>query len=108
MYCVGCESFKKDEDLVFLNKEQNSTFPITDKVKVNNNIIKVCPDHLKEPDKIKEKNYFFKLSKYQKFLEEFYESHPDFIVPSDRFNEVKAFVKRGLEDFSISRETNTF
>ena len=108
MYCVGCEAFKKDEDLVFLNKEQNVTFPISDKVKVNDNIIKVCPDHLKEPDKIKEKNYFFKLSKYQNFLEEFYEQNPDFIQPSDRFNEVKAFVKRWLEDFSISRETNKF
>jgi len=108
MYCVWCESFKKDEDLVFLNKEQNVTFPISDKVKVNDNIIKVCPDHLKTPDTIKEKNYFFKLSKYQKFLEEFYEENPEFIQPSDRFNEVKAFVSRGLEDFSISRETNKF
>ena len=108
MYCVGCESFKKDEDLVFLNKEQNVTFPISDKVKVNDNIIKVCPDHLKTPDTIKEKNYFFKLSKYQKWLEEFYEENPEFIQPSDRFNEVKAFVSRWLEDFSISRETNKF
>ena len=108
MYCVGCEAFKKEDDLVFLNKEQNVTFPISDKVKVNDNIIKVCPDHLKTPDKIKEKNYFFKLSKYQKYLEEFYSENPDFVMPWDRFNEVKAFVKRGLEDFSISRETNKF
>ena len=108
MYCVWCESFKKDEDLVFLNKEQNITFPISDKVKVNDNIIKVCPDHLKTPDIIKEKNYFFKLSKYQDFLEDFYEKNPNFIQPHDRFNEVKAFVKRWLEDFSISRETNKF
>ncbi len=108
MYCVWCESFKKDEDLVFLNIEQNVTFPISDKVKVNDNIIKVCPDHLKTPDTIKEKNYFFKLSKYQEFLQEFYEKNPDFIQPSDRFNEVKAFVSRWLEDFSISRETNKF
>lgn len=108
MYCVGCEAFKKDEDLVYLNKEQNVTFPISDKVKVNDNIIKVCPDHLKTPDIIKEKNYFFKLSKYQKFLEEFYEKNPNFVTPADRFNEVKAFVKRWLEDFSISRETNKF
>jgi methionyl-tRNA synthetase len=108
MYCVGCEAFKKDEDLVFLNKSQNVTFPISDKVKVNENIIKVCPDHLKEPDQIKEKNYFFKLSKYQTWMEEFYVSNPDFVNPSFRFNEVIAFTKRGLEDFSISRETNTF
>ena len=108
MYCVWCEAFKKDEDLVFLNKEQNVTFPISDKVKVNENIIKVCPDHLKEPDKIKEKNYFFKLSKYQTWMEEFYENNPNFVNPQFRYNEVIAFVKRWLEDFSISRETNTF
>lgn len=110
MYCVGCESFKKDEDLVYMNKTTWETFPISDKVKVNDNIINVCPDHLKTPQTIKEKNYFFKLSKYQKFLEDFYDSEvwKNFVVPSDRFNEVKAFVKRGLEDFSISRETNKF
>ena len=108
MYCVGCEAFKKDEDLVYLNKTTKETFPITDKVKPSENIIKVCPDHLKTPEKIKEKNYFFKLSKYQKFLQDFYEQNPEFIQPADRFNEVKAFVKRGLEDFSISRETNKF
>jgi methionyl-tRNA synthetase len=39
---------------------------------------------------------------------EFYEKNPDFIVPHARFQEVKEFVKQGLEDFSISRETNTF
>ncbi len=108
MYCVWCESFKKDDDLVYLNKTTNETFPITKKVVESDNIVKVCPDHLKEPDKIKEKNYFFKLSKYQSFLEDFYETHPDFVTPSERFNEVIAFVKRGLEDFSISRETNKF
>jgi len=90
MYCIGCEAFKKDDDLI--EKEGK----------------KVCPDHLKEPDVIKEKNYFFKLSKYWDKLLEFYERNPDFVVPNDRFNEVKAFVKRGLEDFSISRETNKF
>lgn len=108
MYCVGCEAFKKDEDLVYRNKTTWDTFPVTDKVKPSENIEKVCPDHLTKPDTIKEKNYFFKLSKYQKVLEEFYENNPDFVVPSDRFNEVKAFVSRWLEDFSISRETNKF
>ncbi|MDD2871894.1 MAG: methionine--tRNA ligase [Candidatus Gracilibacteria bacterium] len=108
MYCVGCEAFKKDDDLVYLNKTTGATFPIDKKVVESDNIIKVCPDHLKTPDKIKEKNYFFKLSKYQEFLEDFYRENPDFIVPSERYNEVKAFVKRGLDDFSISRETNKF
>ncbi|MCP4524102.1 MAG: methionine--tRNA ligase, partial [Candidatus Gracilibacteria bacterium] len=108
MYCVGCESFKKDEDLVFMNKTTKDTFPIKKGVKETDNICKVCPDHLKTPDSIKEKNYFFKLTKYQTWIEEFYENNPDFVQPDFRFNEVKAFVKRGLEDFSISRETNTF
>lgn len=108
MYCIGCEWFKKDEDLVYMSKETGKTFPITDKVKVTENIIKVCPDHLKTPDKIKEKNYFFKLSKYEDDLLKYYEQNPEFVYPSDRFNEVKAFVKRGLDDFSISRETNKF
>lgn len=108
MYCVGCEAFKKDDDLVYLNKTTWATFPIDKKVVESDNIIKVCPDHLKTPDKIKEKNYFFKLSKYQEFLEDFYRENPDFVVPSERYNEVKAFVKRWLEDFSISRETNKF
>ena len=108
MYCVGCESFKKDEDLVFRNKTSWDTFPVSDKVKPSENIEKVCPDHLTQPDKIKEKNYFFKLKKYQTWIEEFYEANPKFVNPDFRYNEVKAFVSRGLEDFSISRETNTF
>lgn len=108
MYCVGCEWFKKEDDLVHLNKTTGKTFPISKDIKESENIIKVCPDHLKTPDIIKEKNYFFKLSKYEDKLLKFYEENPEFVIPSDRFNEVKAFVKRGLEDFSISRETNKF
>ena len=108
MYCVGCESFKKDEDLVFRNKTSGDTFPVSDKVKVSENLEKICPDHLKTPDQIKEKNYFFKLTRYQTWMEEFYEANPKFVNPDFRYNEVKAFVGRGLEDFSISRETNTF
>lgn len=90
LYCVGCEAFKKEEDLI----ERDGK--------------KVCPDHLKEPERLKEKNYFFRLSKYQDKLIDFYKSHPDFVTPRERFNEVIAFTERGLEDFSISRETNKF
>lgn len=69
----------------------------------------ICPDHPNKPlEYLKEKNYFFRLSKYQARLIEFYESHPDFITPHSRFAEVREFAKAGLEDFSISRETNTF
>lgn len=89
-YCIWCEAFKKDDDLV------------------EKGWVLICPDHQREPDTIKEKNYFFKLSKYQKVLEDFYKSHKEFVIPQERFNEVIAFVNRGLEDFSISRETNTF
>ncbi|USN58992.1 MAG: class I tRNA ligase family protein [Candidatus Peribacteria bacterium] len=112
MYCVGCEAFKKDDDLVILDTATNKTLPLDVKgVPEGGGIgqyVRVCPDHLKEPDKIKEKNYFFKLSKYQTWMQEFYEANPEFVVPKFRFNEVIAFVERGLEDFSISRETNTF
>ncbi len=93
MYCVWCEAFKKEDDLIPLSRHDDT---------------KVCPDHLKAPDKIKEKNYFFKLKKYETWLKWFYKANREFVVPRDRFNEVIAFVDRWLEDFSISRETNTF
>jgi methionyl-tRNA synthetase len=90
-YCVGCEAFKKDSDLV----EKDGAL--------------ICPDHPNKPlQELKEKNYFFRLSKYQDRLLEFYKDHPDFIVPSSRFHEVIEFVKSGLDDFSVSRETNKF
>lgn len=81
-YCVGCESEKTDSELV--NGE--------------------CPLHPGLPiELINEENYFFKLSALQEKLLAFYDTRPDFIVPEFRFNEMKAFVARGLEDFSISR-----
>lgn len=87
MYCVGCESFKKEKDLIDGK----------------------CPDHPnKEIQHLREKNYFFRLSKYQDFLLKFYEENPDWIKPRNRYNEVIEFVKEWLEDFSISRETNKF
>lgn len=87
MYCVGCEAFKKDKDLIDGK----------------------CADHPnKEIQHIKEKNYFFRLSQYQDKLLKFYEENPEWITPRTRFNEVIEFVKWGLEDFSISRETNKF
>lgn len=53
----------------------------------------------------KEDSYFFKLSEYQEKLLQYYESHPDFIAPESRKNEVVSFVKGGLKDLSISRTT---
>ncbi len=87
LYCVGCESFKKETDLT----------PDW-----------LCTDHLKKPEFIKEKNYFFKLSKYQEKLQEFYRNNPNFTIPNSRFNEMQSFLNEWLEDFSISRETCKF
>ena len=81
-YCIGCEENKKDSDLV--NGE--------------------CPVHPgRKLEIIKEENYFFKYSEFGGKLLEFYSKNPNFVVPDFRFNEIKAFVERGLEDFSISR-----
>ena len=54
---------------------------------------------------IEEESYFFRLSKWEKPLLEYYENHPDFISPSSRKNEVVSFVKGGLKDLSVSRKS---
>lgn len=81
-YCVGCESEKTDSEL-----EEG-------KCSLHPNL---------ELELIDEENYFFKFSAFQEKLLKFYEENPRFIVPDFRFNEMKSFVARGLEDFSISR-----
>ncbi len=81
-YCIGCELEKTDSEL-----EKGC-----------------CPFHPgKELEIIKEENYFFRFSQFQKKLLKLYKENPTFVVPEKRFNEIKSFVKRGLEDFSISR-----
>jgi len=80
-YCVGCEEFKKEKDLVDGK----------------------CPEHLTVPEIVEEENYFFKLSNYQKKLEELVEKDEIKIIPEYRKNEVLSFIRQGLEDFSISR-----
>ncbi|MCD5381370.1 MAG: methionine--tRNA ligase [Candidatus Pacebacteria bacterium] len=81
LYCVGCEAFKIDTDLVEGK----------------------CPDHKTEPEGVEEENYFFRLSKYQTFLEEFL-SKEGSVLPNWRRQEALKFVQGGLEDLSISRE----
>jgi methionyl-tRNA synthetase len=81
LYCVGCESFKVESDLVDGK----------------------CPDHLKAPEFVEEENYFFKLSNYQTYLEE-YLSEEGVVEPVWRREEALTFVRGGLQDFSISRE----
>lgn len=81
-YCVGCELEKTDSELV------NGR----------------CPLHPNlDLEIISEENYFFRFSRYQKPLLDLYARRPDLVVPDFRFNEIRAFVARGLEDFSISR-----
>lgn len=81
-YCVGCELEKTDSEL----KDGK------------------CPLHpSSEIEIINEENYFFRFSKYQNPLLDFYEKSPEFVIPEFRFNEIKTFVRKGLQDFSISR-----
>jgi methionyl-tRNA synthetase len=81
-YCVGCELEKMESELV------NGR----------------CPIHpLQELEIIQEQNYFFRWSAFQEKLLALYASRPDFVVPESRFHEIRAFVERGLQDFSISR-----
>lgn len=81
LYCVGCEEFKFEKDLVD----------------------GLCPDHQKAPEVVEEENWFFKLSNYSERLLELIESDALKIYPDYRKNEVVSFIKMGLEDFSISR-----
>lgn len=81
LYCVGHEAFVTEKELVDGK----------------------CPEHGKEPQVLKEKNYFFKFKKYAPFLRE-YLSRPNSIAPEWRRQEAIKFVEGGLEDFSISRE----
>jgi methionyl-tRNA synthetase len=81
-YCVGCELEKTDSELV------DGTCPLHPNLDI---------------ELIDEENYFFRFSKYQQALLDLYATRPDVVVPATRLNEIRAFVERGLEDFSISR-----
>jgi methionyl-tRNA synthetase len=80
-YCVRCEAFKTEAELVDGK----------------------CPVHEIEPEWIEEKNWFFRLSAYQDRLLELYDGRPDLVLPGFRFNEARSFIAGGLQDFSISR-----
>ena len=62
-----------------------------------------CPDHGTVPEWIEEKNYFFRLSRYQEPLLRLYDERPDFVQPDFRRNEARSFIAGGLQDFSLSR-----
>lgn len=81
IYCFGCERFYQERELV------NGK----------------CPDHGTEPEKIKESNYFFRMSKYQDWLIDHIKNNPDFIRPDQYKKELLSFLKEPLEDLCISR-----
>ena len=82
LYCTPCESFWTESQLV------NGK----------------CPDCGREVHEAKEEAYFFKMSKYSKWLEEYIETHPGFIEPEARKNEImNNFIKPGLQDLCVSR-----
>lgn len=83
-YCPRCADFKTERELGPGN---------------------TCPIHEIPLEKVREENWFFKLSAFQGQLEELYEAQPDFVVPDFRRNEAVSFIKQGLEDVSLSRPT---
>ncbi len=80
-YCFGCERFYTEKELVDGK----------------------CPDHQTEPEYIYEKNYFFRLSKYQEWLKDYIEKNPDFIQPEGFRKEVLSLLSEPLDDLCISR-----
>jgi len=81
-YCVSCETFFPESQLI------DGEF---------------CPDCGRATNTVKEESYFFRLSAYEQRLLDYYEAHPDFILPKSRRNEVVNFVKGGLNDLSVTR-----
>jgi methionyl-tRNA synthetase len=84
LYCSGCESFKKEKELVDGK----------------------CPDHDKEPEQIEEENYFFRLSKYQEKIKQLIETDEVKVIPENKKKEILNFINEGLEDISVSRNAD--
>ena len=87
LYCVGCESFKIGADIVDGRCSLHPTRVL---------------------EEVEERNWFFRLSRYQKFLEELLESRPEFVQPEIRRNEILGLLRQGLEDVSASRSRLTW
>ncbi len=81
LYCVSCEAYYTEDDLAD----------------------GMCPIHRRPVEHVTEENYFFSLSRYEQRLLDWYEAHPDFVVPTTKRNEALGFIRSGLQDFSISR-----
>ncbi len=83
LYCVNCEAYFTEEELDGRN----------------------CPIHKKPVEEVEEENYFFRLSRFEERLTQWYASNPGAIVPEHRMNEILGFIKQGLRDFSVSRKS---
>ena len=83
LYCVGCEQFYREKELI-------NGF---------------CPEHKTKPETVEEENYFFQLSKYEKQLKKIIKRDELKIIPQTRKNEVLSFMNQGLEDICISRSS---
>jgi len=81
LYCTGCERFYLERELIGGK----------------------CPDHQVTPVFVKEKNYFFRMSRYQDWLIDHIKNHPEFITPERYRNEALSFLSEPLEDLCISR-----
>jgi methionyl-tRNA synthetase len=81
LYCVSCEAYYTPDEL----------------------IDGLCPIHHRPVEQVKEENYFFKLSRFQQPLLDWYAANPDFVRPESKRNEALGFIRGGLDDFSISR-----
>jgi methionyl-tRNA synthetase len=86
LYCVSCELYYTEDELILGN----------------------CPIHDRPVEHVTEENYFFKLSRYEDRLLEYYEAHPEAVQPETRRNEVLGLIRGGLQDFSISRTSITW
>ena len=85
-YCVSCEAYYAEGDLVD----------------------GCCPIHLRPVESFKEENWFFKLSRYQQPLLDWYAAHPDAVAPESKRNEALGLIRQGLEDVSITRTSLTW
>ncbi|WP_167131385.1 methionine--tRNA ligase [Paramicrobacterium chengjingii] len=90
-YCVGCEEYKQESDLV------DGTGPYEGQ--------RVCAIHSKPVELLQERNYFFRMSEFADRLLALYSERPDFVQPESARNEVTQFVRQGLSDLSISRSS---
>jgi methionyl-tRNA synthetase len=86
LYCVACEAYYVEDDLVD----------------------GLCPVHGRPVEQVREENYFFKLSRFEQPLLDWYAAHPDFVQPEGKRNEALGFIRQGLQDFSISRTSITW